>query len=129
MGLKIGLISNTGMTPGVTFPRYLDQQGMLQYFDALTFSDEVKLAKPSDQIFLMTLRSLNATPVQAVHVGDHVENDVIGAKRCGLKTVWITGFYERDDPLNPESEPDASVVELGLVVPAIAQLAGRSLLG
>ena len=126
MGLRIGLISNTGMTPGVTFRSYLEQQGMLEYFDTLTFSDEVKLSKPSLQIFQMTLRSLGAAPEQAVHVGDHVENDVVGAKRCGLKTVWITGFYEREDPLNPESEPDATVDQRGMVVPVIARLAGRS---
>ena len=126
MGLRIGLISNTGMTPGVTFRSYLEQQGMLAYFDTLTFSDEVKLAKPSLQIFQMTLRSLGAAPEQAVHVGDHVANDVVGAKRCGLKTVWITGFYEREHPSDPDSEPDATVEQLGMVVPAIARLAGRS---
>ena len=125
MGLRIGLISNTGMTPGITFRSYLEQQGMLEYFDTLTFSDEVKLAKPSLQIFQMTLRSLGATPEQAVHVGDHVANDVVGAKRCGLKTVWITGFYEREDPLDPDSEPDATVDGLGMVVPAIARLVAR----
>ena len=126
MGLRIGLISNTGMTPGVTFRSYLEQQGMLEYFDTLTFSDEVKLAKPSLEIFQMTLSSLGAAPEQAVHVGDHVTNDVVGAKRCGLKTVWITGFYEREDPSDPESEPDATVDGLGMVASAIARLAGRS---
>lgn len=125
MGLRIGLISNTGMTPGVTFRSYLEQQGMLEYFDTLTFSDEVKLAKPSPQIFQITLSSLGAAPEATVHVGDHVTNDVVGAKRCGLKTVWITGFYEREDPSDPESEPDETVDQLGLVVPAIARLAGR----
>ncbi len=125
MGFRIGLISNTGMTPGATFRTFLDQQGMLDYFDALTFSDEVKLAKPSNEIFLMTLHSLGASPAQAVHVGDHVQNDVVGAKQCGLKTVWITGFSERENPSDPDSEPDAAVPGLGMVVPAIADLTGR----
>ncbi|MCI0824778.1 MAG: HAD family hydrolase, partial [Chloroflexi bacterium] len=125
MGLRIGLISNTGMTPGSTFRRYLDQQGMLKYFDTLTFSDEVKLAKPSDEIFLLTLRSLGADPPETVHVGDHVQNDVVGAKRCGLKTVWITGFYENENPSDPDTMPDVTVDGLAEVVPAIAGLAGR----
>ena len=125
MGLRIGLISNTGMTPGFTFRSYMEERGLLSYFHTLTFSDEVKLAKPSSEIFMMTLRSLGATPEQAIHVGDHVLNDVVGAKRCGLKTVWITGFYEREDPNDPESEPDATVSGLGEVVAAIAKLAGR----
>ena len=124
MGLRIGLISNTGMTPGTTFRRFLAQQGMLEYFDALTFSDEVKLSKPSCEIFLLTLQALGATPAQSVHVGDHVQNDVVGARRSGLRTVWISGFYERGDPADPDSEPDATVDGLALAVPAIKRLAG-----
>ena len=124
MGLRMGLISNTGMTPGFTFRSYMEERGMLSYFHTLVFSDEVKLAKPSSEIFMMTLRLLGATPEQTIHVGDHVLNDVVGAKRCGLKTVWITGFYERDDPNDPETEPDATVSGLAEVVPAIAKLAG-----
>ena len=124
MGLNIGLISNTGMTPGEAFRKYMDQQGLLGFFDALTFSDEVKISKPSDEIFRMTLDSLGATPAQTVHVGDHVKNDVVGANRCGLQTVWITGFYENEDPDNPDTEPDATVVGLEQVPSAISRLAG-----
>ena len=124
LGFRIGLISNTGMTPGTTFRTYLGDTGMLSYFDALTFSDEVKLSKPGNEIFLMTLRSLGASPAETVHVGDHIQNDVAGAKLCGLKTVWITGFSERADPDDPCTEPDAVVNGLGEVVAAIARLAG-----
>ena len=125
MGLGIGLISNTGMTPGETFRQYMDQQGLLKYFDVLTFSDEVKISKPAEGIFHMTLSSLGATPAQTVHVGDHVKNDVVGANRCGLKTVWITGFYENEDPSDPDTQPDETVDSLGQVAQAIARLTGR----
>ena len=87
------------------------------------------MAKPSGEIFRLTLESLGATPEQTIHVGDHVLNDVVGAKRCGMKTVWISGFYEREDPNDPETEPDITVSGLGEVVPAIAKLAGRNVLG
>ena len=125
MGLKMGLISNTGMTPGFTFRCYMEERGMLDYFQTLTFSDEVKLAKPGGEIFMMTLRLLDATPEQTIHVGDHVLNDVVGAKRCGMKTVWISGFDTREDPDDPETEPDITVTGLADVVPAVAKLAGR----
>jgi putative hydrolase of the HAD superfamily len=126
LGLRMGLISNTGMTPGYTFRSYLAERGLLSYFHTLTFSDEVRLAKPSKEIFLLTLRALGAAPEQTIHVGDHVLNDVVGAKRCGLKTIWVTGFYERENPNDPDTEPDATVSGLGEVVPAIAKLAQRS---
>ena len=124
MGLRIGMISNTGMTPGTTFRTYLSNTGMLGYFDTLTFSDEVKMAKPAREIFLLTLRQMHAIPAQTVHVGDSVRNDVAGAKLSGLKTVWITGFSERDDPQDPSTEPDETVGGLAEVVPAIRRLSG-----
>ena len=126
MGLNIGLISNTGMTPGTAFRRFLDQHKLLHYFDTLTFSDEVKLAKPSDQIFRLTVDSLHTTPEQTVHVGDHVINDVQGGKQAGMWTVWIEGFYEREDPNDPKTEPDIAVPGLGEVVSAVAKLYQRS---
>lgn len=125
MGLKIGLISNTGMTPGATFRTYLANTGMLAYFDALTFSDEVKICKPAKEIFLLSLRELGAVPGEAVHVGDQIGSDIAGARQCGMKSVWITGFSERQDPTDPTTEPDAVIGSLGEVVAAITRLAAR----
>lgn len=123
-GFRLGLISNTGMTPGVAFRRFMAQHGLLDYFDTLTFSDEVKLAKPAPEIFLRTLRALDAAPAQAIHVGDHPITDVMGAGRCGLKTVWIEGFYARDHFADPNAQPDVSVADLGAAAAAVEQLAG-----
>ena len=125
MGLGIGLISNTGMTPGYTFREFLHRHGLLDYFDVLTFSDEVLLAKPSDEIFLMTISSLEASAETAIHVGDHVNNDVVGANRVGMKSIWIRGFYEPDDPDDPEARADVAVDDLSAVPGAIRQLVGR----
>ena len=125
MGLNIGLISNTGMTPGYTFREFLRQHDLLQYFDVLTFSDEVLLAKPSDEIFLMTINSLDASPRATIHVGDHVNNDVVGANRVGMKSIWIRGFYEPDDPDDPDSQADLAVDDLSAVSGAVRELVGR----
>lgn len=127
-GFRLGLISNTGMTPGVAFRRFMAQHGLLDYFDALTFSDEVKLAKPAPEIFLRTLRALDAAPGQAIHVGDHPITDVMGARRCGLKTVWIEGFYARADFADPNAQPDVSVADLGAAAAAVERLASGAAL-
>ena len=124
MGFRLGLISNTGMTPGVAFRRFMAEHGLLDYFDALTFSDEVKVAKPAPEIFLRTLRALDAVPAQAIHIGDHPITDVMGARGCGLKTVWIEGFYERAAFADSEVQPDVSVADLGATAAAVEQLAG-----
>ena len=122
MGLRLGMISNTGMTPGVSFRRFLSEHGMLEYFDVLTFSDEVGFSKPACEMFNLTLAELNSSPAQAIHVGDHIFNDVAAAKACGLKTVWIEGFYDRPDRDDPATEPDISVATLGKVPEAIKRL-------
>ena len=123
MGFSIGLISNTGMTPGYTFREFLRRHGLLDYFDVLTFSDEVLLAKPSDEIFRMTMNSLGSQPQSTIHVGDHVNNDVVGANRVGMKSIWIRGFYEPDDPNDPDSQADAAVDDLSGVSGAVKRLA------
>ena len=122
MGLRLGMVSNTGMTPGVSFRRFLSEHGMLDYFEVLTFSDEVGFSKPACEMFNLTLAELGSSPSQAIHVGDHIFNDVAAAKACGLKTVWIEGFYERPDHNDPATEPDVSVNTLGDVPEAIRRL-------
>ena len=122
MGLKIGLISNTGMTPGYTFREFLRRNDLLDYFEALTFSDEVLLAKPSDEIFKMTMDALRSAPDTTIHVGDHVTNDVVGANRMGMRSIWIRGFYEPDDPNDPDSQADVAVDDLSDVAGAVQQL-------
>ena len=120
-GYPIGLISNTGMTPGTTFRTYLEQIGILEFFDVLTFSDEVRLAKPAKEIFQCTTDALGISPEQTIHVGDHLKNDVKGAKQAGLKVIWIEGFD--DGEVDSNQPPDAIVPSLGQVVPALDSLA------
>ena len=127
MGLRLGLVSNTGMTPGISFRRFLAEHGMLAYFEVLTFSDEVGISKPAREMFTSTLAQLGSTPGQAIHVGDHIFNDVAAARECGMKTVWIEGFYERPDPADPATQPDETVSELGEVPDAIKRLVAAAL--
>lgn len=124
MGLRLGMVSNTGMTPGVSFRRFLSEHGMLHFFEALTFSDEVGFSKPACEMFNLTLAELGSSPAQAIHVGDHIFNDIAAAKACGLKTVWIEGFSERPDHNDPATQPDISVATLGEVPGAIGRLLG-----
>ena len=89
MGYRVGMISNTGMTPGRLFRRFLAQHDILDFFHVLTFSDEVKLCKPSKEMFHVTLEALGTTPDKAVHLGDHIKNDILGANLAGMRTVLL----------------------------------------
>ena len=119
-GYRLGMISNTGMTPGSLFRRYLAQHGILDQFQVLTFSDEVKLSKPSVEMFHMTLRALGTTSDRAVHVGDHIRNDVLGANRAGMRTVLL-GAAEGQEPV---ADPHLRIGTLGELPQALAEMAG-----
>ncbi len=50
-------------------------------------------AKPDPGIFLAACERLGCAPGEVLHVGDHIEMDVLGAARAGLRTAWM----HRDD--------------------------------
>lgn len=88
-GLRLGLVSNTGTTPGSTLRDVLRGEGLLDYFDAFSFSDEVGMCKPAPGMFLDTLAKLKVQPGEAVFVGDKPVLDVEGPQRSGLAAVQI----------------------------------------
>lgn len=78
----------------------------MHFFRVLTFSDELKIRKPDPEIFLHTLRSLNASPSTALHVGDELESDILGAKRCGMQAAWISSDSKPELDLTQAIKPD-----------------------
>ena len=86
---KIGLISNTGRTPGDILRKLLDQMKISQYFDFMTFSNELMIRKPEKGIFIHTLKGLKTIPRLSVHVGDDRDADYMGARRAGMKAILI----------------------------------------
>ena len=85
LGLTLGIISNTGRTPGMVLRKVLDHYGLLGYFTVLSYSDEVGYRKPHPAIFTGTLRRAGAEPARALHVGDDAGADVAGARSVGMR--------------------------------------------
>ena len=105
-GYKIGLISNTGMTPGRLFRRYMEDLGILKFFDVLTFSDEVGLTKPSKEIFDITIEQLGVPRDKVVHVGDHIVNDVVGAHNADVRVILVGSAQGKEAIEKPEVHVD-----------------------
>jgi putative hydrolase of the HAD superfamily len=87
LGARIGLISNTGRAPGEVLRRLLSNYGVMEYFDATTFSNEVGYRKPDPRIFKQAVSELGVEPSQVIHVGDNPDSDFQGAKQAGMKAV------------------------------------------
>src|SRR5262249_23605550 len=90
-GVILCVVSNIMRTPGVVLRKLLGRQGLLERFRILTFSDECGIRKPDPEIFRLTLRQIEVTPGEAVHVGDDPVLDVKGAKDAGLRAIYLTG--------------------------------------
>jgi putative hydrolase of the HAD superfamily len=94
-GLKIGLITN-GLESDVK--EVLPRVGLADFFDVEVTSDLVGKIKPHREIFLHALEELEVKPQEAMHVGDMVDRDYEGARRCGLKALLI----DRDNSVRGE---------------------------
>ena len=82
-------------------------------------------AKPDPSIFLAACERLGCAPGEVLHVGDHVEMDVLGAARAGLRTAWV----HRDDarerhPAWPRDDitPDITIPDLAALADLIERM-------
>lgn len=133
---KMGIICNTGRTPGFALRRFLDQQSVSSYFMTMLFSDEVGVRKPGPHIFHLACQRLGVQPNAVVHVGDSVSSDIAGAKVAGWKAIHFVTQLGRDQiaERNPNSlmnlsrnvdkssytySPDYVIASLDMLIPLI----------
>ncbi len=86
---RVGLISNTGRSPAAALRQVLEKYGILRFFDATIFSDEVGSRKPGRRIFETAAYELQTDLSKMVHVGDNPEADVWGAKQAGMRALLL----------------------------------------
>jgi putative hydrolase of the HAD superfamily len=87
----LGIVSDTGYTPGSVLRKHLEHHDLLHYFSAFSFSNESGRAKPHEHAFLTALNQLGVEPANAIHCGDMPGHDVLGAKKLGMTAVLYTG--------------------------------------
>jgi putative hydrolase of the HAD superfamily len=106
-GVKLGVVSDTGFSPGRVLRGFLSRAGLLHRFEraALIFSDEVGVPKPNPRIFRAALEGLGVEPGQAVHVGDLRATDVAGSRAMGMGSVRFMGCYN-----DGSGGPEANIV-------------------
>ena len=89
----------------------LDKIGLRDMFHDVVSAAGAGAAKPARKIFETAVRAGGATAGQTVHVGDHPEQDVHGARQAGLRAVWVN----RNGHEWPEAlpAPDGIVEDIG----------------
>ena len=86
-GYKIGLISNTGRSPGEAIRRLLQTYGAMKFFDATVFSNELMRRKPDRMVFEYAAHLLGTETTSVVHVGDNPNADYWGARNAGMRAI------------------------------------------
>ncbi len=84
-GLELGIVSNFDSR----LFHVLRGLGIADLFDTVTISSLAHAAKPSPKIFEFALEQHAVEPVDALHVGDSLRDDVEGAKKAGLGAVLL----------------------------------------
>jgi HAD superfamily hydrolase (TIGR01549 family) len=93
---RLGIISDTGYSPGWVLRELLDRHGMLSPLSYLYFSNEQAASKPDSRAFRHTLAELGVRAAEAAHVGDMQRTDIAGAKAAGMWTVHFVGANNAD---------------------------------
>jgi len=106
-GVRIGIVCDVGFTGGELLRGFLEREEVLGHFSGWAFSDEVGHYKPAAPIFEAALASLDATPGEAMHVGDLRRTDIAGAAALGMRTARYRALH--DDP-GADGEPEAEFV-------------------
>lgn len=83
--------------------------GLADYFQFTLCAEELGIGKPDPHPFRQALRLGGALPEQAVHVGDHAEDDIAGAQQAGLRAVW---FNPGQIAWTQDYQPDAQIRSL-----------------
>ena len=103
---KLGIIANQ-----------VDNWGIGKYFDVVVASAEAGCEKPNLKIFNIALKQAKCNPSEAVMIGDRLDNDIIPAKKLGMKTVWVRqGFAKFQSVKNELDKPDYIVESIAGVI-------------
>ncbi len=70
----------------------LDTIGIRHLFHDVVTSAEAGAAKPARRIFDIAVRTAGAGAGETLHVGDHPETDIEGARLAGMQTAWMNRY-------------------------------------
>jgi putative hydrolase of the HAD superfamily len=127
-GFRLGLISNTGRTPGSALREVLRRLGLGAALDAMVFSNEHGHCKPVPSIFEELRIALGVSFDEMLFVGDNLYADVHGAQRCGMRAVHFDPPVRGTAVAPPFQHdltivPDATIRDLRDLAQAIDSLA------
>ncbi len=115
------IVSDAIFSPGRALRELLKSAGMLEFFDAFVFSDEMGKSKPAPEVFHAAAAAAKCDVTAIVHIGDRPHNDIGGPHAVGARGVLLTAAKDR--PLEGHV-PDAVCNEYSKLPAILAELNG-----
>ncbi len=85
ISIKTGIITNWGnRIHGMLRALQVDQ-----LFDIVISADTIQKTKPDPMVFQYACSCLGIDPQKAIHVGDSLTDDALGAQKAGLHGIWL----------------------------------------
>ncbi|KAI7252567.1 hypothetical protein KC345_g11465 [Hortaea werneckii] len=96
-GYPLGLVTNGSRD--IQYGK-IDLLGLRGYFHTIVISGEVGISKPDPEIYQLALERLGSSAERTLFIGDHPVNDIWGAARAGMDTIWLKRNHAWDESLN-----------------------------
>lgn len=102
-GMKLAVATNYGPL----IRDRLNELGVGRLIDFWGIASEIGVRKPEPAFFARLLEGLGAAADETVMVGDRLDNDIVPAKRFGIKTVRLLhGLHKGQRERTPQDRPD-----------------------
>ncbi len=85
-GLRVGVVSNWHSA----LHRIIAALELSSHLDFVLTSSDVGWRKPHPAIFETALRTAGSAAAETIHVGDSHGEDALGARRAGMRALWLT---------------------------------------
>lgn len=108
-GIMLGIVSSAVYHPFLLWT--LEAFGVAERFSAVTTSASAGFYKTRPEIYWNALDQLDASPEDALHLGDSYQFDVVGGRRAGMQTGW----YQRPGAQPPPDTGSPDMVFSSLV--------------
>jgi HAD superfamily hydrolase (TIGR01549 family) len=126
-GLRLGMFSNATHDPFIQ--RTVDRLGFRPFLHPAMSSAATGIRKPDPLAFAPILALWDLSPASVVVVGDTLEADILGAKRAGMRSVWIRSRPDARQEGLPGTaasqtnvHPDATITNLTELRDCLAKL-------
>ncbi len=98
----------------------IHKAGLADYVEGAFSSADVGNKKPHPAMFEAPLKRTALKPHQAIHIGDHLVDDIHGAESVGMHSIWVnlTGHARRPQDATPTRE----VTHLSSVAQAVEDI-------